>query len=56
MYPNILIYRHEVERMGKRAGYIVQERVADVKAQAVTYTGGAVADGNGDSASPGLCC
>ena len=38
--------------MGKRAGYIVQERVADVEAQAVTYTGGAVADGSGDSTSP----
>ena len=37
------IYSHEIEHMGKAAGDIVQERVADVEAGAVAYTCGATA-------------
>jgi|GEM_PF-6042783 hypothetical protein len=40
----MLIYSHKAESMGKAAGDIVQERVADVEAGAVAYACGATAD------------
>jgi hypothetical protein len=41
--------------MGKAAGDIVQERVADVEAGAVAYACGATADRDRDSASLLFC-
>ena len=51
----MLIYSHDRERMGKAAGDIVQERVADVEAGAVAYACGATADRDRDSASLCFC-
>jgi hypothetical protein len=53
IYANI--YSREIERMGKAAGDIVQECVADVEAGAVAYTCGATADRDRDSASLLFC-
>jgi len=47
----MLTYSHEIKRMGKAAGDIIQERMADVEAGAATCTVRATADRDDNRAS-----
>lgn len=54
-YPNMILYTHEVKCMGKAAGGIIQNSMADVEVRAATSSSGAVADRNSNSASAYKC-